>query len=191
MRSGVALVSVCLVGCLVPRLPSAEREPQAEPAPSRGVGEAIRADELLAEDIPTVPIAEDRRATEPSPPPRPTQRAPVCLGKSPPPSPPTNNCCYMGQDTWRRLLAPGRERVRACLDEAAGRGSPQRGRLVLHLEGDRAGSVAKVCDDVDDDVVDEPFLRCVFEGFREVTLPEASDVCPPVRLTYPLTLAPR
>jgi hypothetical protein len=97
----------------------------------------------------------------------------------------------MGQETWQRILAPGRERVRACLDEAARRGSPQRGRLVLHLEGDRTGAVAKVCDSVEDDVVDDTFLLCVLDGFREVELPEATDICPPVRLTYPLTLGPR
>lgn len=190
MRSGFALVSVCLAGCLVHRLPSPDRSTPAEPEPAE-VGETTSREASRVGPVPFVEGTEDHAQAQPeAAPPRPEQRAPVCMGKSPPPSPPTNSCCYMGQDTWLRILAPGRERVRACLDEAAGRGSPQRGRLVLYLEGDRAGSVARVCDSVHDDVVDEAFLRCVLEGFREVELPEATDICPPVRLTYPLTLGP-
>ncbi|MBL9026244.1 MAG: hypothetical protein JNL21_28880 [Myxococcales bacterium] len=190
MRSGFALVSVCLAGCLVHRLPSLDRSTPAEPEPAE-VGETTPREASRVGTVPAVEGTEDHAQSQPvADPPRPKQRAPVCVGESPPPSPPTNSCCYMGQDLWQRILAPGRQRVRACLDEAAGRGMPQRGRLVLHIESDRAGSVAKVCDDVDDDIVDERFLRCVFDGFREVALPEATDFCPPVRLNYPLTLGP-
>lgn len=100
-------------------------------------------------------------------------------------------CCYTSPGTLRQIIRTKNDDYQRCYEEALSRRATLEGRMVIDFTVDRDGMVRHACEEpsttLPETIDDPPLAACLTQAFTHIQFPELGDVCPTMRIHYPMT----